>query len=51
VKITVCELPDSVSASAAAWSGLAGMLAGVETDLLVLPELAGIGSFWTSPTF
>jgi N-carbamoylputrescine amidase len=51
VKITICEHPDSTAESAAAWAGLRIILDSASTDLLVLPELAGIGSFWTIPKF
>jgi N-carbamoylputrescine amidase len=51
VKITICELPDSTAESALAWGELVAALADVQTDLLVLPELAGIDSFWRTPRF
>jgi len=51
VRITVCELPDDVSALEPAWDRLARALDAAPTNLLVLPELAGAGSFWTRPEF
>lgn len=50
MKITVCEFPDDVAEADRAWDQLARALE-EPTDLLVLPELAAAGSFWTQPTF
>lgn len=51
MKITVCDFPDAAAEAGPAWDDLARVLAAAPTDLLVLPELAGADSFWTSPDF
>lgn len=51
MKITVCEFPDDVAEVDRAWDHLARVLEAEPTDLLVLPELAAAGGFWTEPTF
>lgn len=51
MKITVCEFPDDVAEAGRAWDRLAQTLEAEPTDLLVLPELAAAGSFWTRPIF
>jgi N-carbamoylputrescine amidase len=51
MRITVCEFPDDAAAFDGAWDRLKQELDVKPTDLLVLPELAAAGSFWTSPTF
>jgi len=51
LKITVCELPDAIEAAGAAWDELEHHLQDHATDLLVLPELPAVGSFWTQREF
>ncbi|RKP52752.1 carbon-nitrogen hydrolase family protein [Trinickia fusca] len=51
MKLTVCELPDDPAAMDAAWDHLERTLKAEPTDVLVLPEFAGVSSFWTRPTF
>lgn len=51
MKLTVCELPDNPAAMDAAWDHLEYTLKAEPTDVLVLPEFAGVGSFWTRPVF
>lgn len=51
MKISVCEVPDEAMRDGAGWNGTMEMLAGAETDLLILPELAGARAFWTEPRF
>ncbi|QOZ67296.1 carbon-nitrogen hydrolase family protein [Bradyrhizobium arachidis] len=50
-RIATCEFPDRADAAKAAWHCLQDALFAEPVDLLVLPELAGVGSFWASPTF
>src|SRR6185369_4074168 len=49
--IATCEFPDRADLAAGMWQRLAGEFEKSPVDLLVLPELAGVDSFWTSPTF
>src|SRR5262245_66612696 len=49
--ISTCEFPDKADLAAGMWRRLAVELGKRPVDLLVLPELAGVGSFWSSPTF
>lgn len=51
MKTGVCELPDDPAAFRAAWDDLAARLADTPVDLLVLPEMAGVESFWQLPRF
>ncbi|WFU78195.1 carbon-nitrogen hydrolase family protein [Bradyrhizobium sp. CIAT3101] len=50
-RIATCEFPDRADAAKAAWQRLQDELSAQPADLLVLPELAGVDSFWASPTF
>jgi len=50
-RIATCEFPDRADEARAMWNRLASELARAPADLLVLPELAGVDSFWTSPVF
>jgi N-carbamoylputrescine amidase len=50
-RVATCEFPDQSSAAAAAWGRLEDEFARVPVDLLVLPELAGVDSFWENPDF
>ena len=51
-RIAVREMPDDAARLPAAWRALAAFLAAdPPADLLVLPELAGSGSFWQAPRF
>ena len=50
-RISTCEFPDTAELAAAMWQQLAGAFNDKPVDLLVLPELAGVDSFWSSPTF
>ena len=49
--IATCEFPDRADQAAEMWQRLAVEFDKSPVDLLVLPELAGVDSFWTSPTF
>jgi N-carbamoylputrescine amidase len=51
MRITVCEFPDDASEFVSAWERLTHVLDAEPTDLLVFPELAAAGSFWTRPKF
>lgn len=51
MKVAVCDLPDDLSVFDAAWARLERRLAETPVNLLVLPELAGLASFWVSPIF
>jgi N-carbamoylputrescine amidase len=50
-RIATCEFPDRADDAGAMWRRLEDQLAGTPVDLLVLPELAGVDSFWASPDF
>lgn len=50
-RVATCEFPDRADAATAMWRRLEAELAGTPVDLLVLPELAGVDSFWVSPDF
>jgi N-carbamoylputrescine amidase len=49
--ISTCEFPDKADLAGGMWRRLAVELGKNPVDLLVLPELAGVDSFWSSPTF
>ena len=49
--ISTCEFPDRADLAAGMWQRLAVEFDKSPVDLLVLPELAGVDSFWSSPTF
>jgi N-carbamoylputrescine amidase len=49
--ISTCEFPDRADLADGMWRRLAIELGKSPVDLLVLPELAGVDSFWSSPTF
>jgi N-carbamoylputrescine amidase len=49
--IATCDFPDRADQAAEMWQRLAVELARSPVDLLVLPELAGVDSFWSSPSF
>ena len=49
--VATCEFPDRADQADAMWQRLAAEFDKSPVDLLVLPELAGVDSFWTSPTF
>ena len=49
--IATCEFPDRADQADGMWQRLAVELGKSPVDLLVLPELAGVDSFWSSPTF
>jgi N-carbamoylputrescine amidase len=51
MRVSVCELPDDLAAFRAAWADIENRLARSPVDLLVLPELAGVESFWRLPAF
>ncbi|WP_439397178.1 hypothetical protein ACRQ5Q_08900 [Bradyrhizobium sp. PMVTL-01] len=51
IRVATCEFPDHRDMATAVWSRLESELAKAPVDLLVLPELAGIDSFWESPVF
>lgn len=51
MRITVCEVPDKALSDGAAWKSLLAALAGTQTDVLVLPELAGTRAFWVKRQF
>jgi N-carbamoylputrescine amidase len=48
--IATCEFPDRADLAAGMWQRLAGEFEKSPVDLLVLPELAGVDSFWPTPT-
>lgn len=50
-RIATCEFPDRAADAKSMWRFLEDGLAGTPVDLLVLPELAGVDSFWESPDF
>ena len=50
-RISTCEFPDSADLAAEMWQRLAAGFDDRPVDLLVLPELAGVDSFWSSPTY
>lgn len=49
--ISTCEFPDHADLAGEMWQRLAVELNRKPVDLLVLPELAGVDSFWSSPIF
>ena len=49
--VAACEFPDRADLATGMWRRLAVELGQSPVDLLVLPELAGVDSFWSSPTF
>jgi N-carbamoylputrescine amidase len=49
--ISTCEFPDQADMAAGMWRRLAIEIGKKPVDLLVLPELAGVDSFWSNPTF
>lgn len=50
-RIATCDFPDRAADAKAMWRLLEDRLAETPVDLLVLPELAGVDSFWTSRDF
>ncbi|MBR0866520.1 N-carbamoylputrescine amidase [Bradyrhizobium diazoefficiens] len=50
-RVATCEFPDRTDEVSAMWRRLERELAKAPVDLLVLPELAGVDSFWGSPVF
>lgn len=50
-RISTCEFPDRADAAEPAWRRLQDELSDKPVDLLVLPELAGVDSFWARPRF
>ncbi|NLS68235.1 carbon-nitrogen hydrolase family protein [Bradyrhizobium brasilense] len=50
-RVASCEFPDRAYEAGAMWRRLEGELTKAPVDLLVLPELAGVDSFWESPVF
>lgn len=50
-RIATCEFPDRAADAKAMWRRLEAELVGTPVDLLVLPEFAGVDSFWTNPDF
>lgn len=50
-RIATCEFPDCAGDAGAMWRRLEDQLAATPVDLLVLPELAGVDSFWVNPHF
>lgn len=49
--VATCEFPDRADLAEGMWRRLAVAFERQPVDLLVLPELAGVDSFWSSPTF
>jgi N-carbamoylputrescine amidase len=49
--ISTCEFPDQADLADEMWQRLGIEFENKPVDLLVLPELAGVDSFWSSPTF
>src|SRR6266700_6557883 len=50
-RISTCEFPDRADLAAEMWQRLTVEFDERPVDLLVLPELAGVDSFWSRPTF
>jgi len=50
-RLATCEFPDRADAAKQMWRRLEEGLGKAPVDLLVLPELAGVDSFWTIPVF
>jgi N-carbamoylputrescine amidase len=50
-RIATCDFPDRAADAKAMWGRLEDKLARAPVDLLVLPEFAGVDSFWSSPDF
>jgi N-carbamoylputrescine amidase len=50
-RISTCEFPDRADLAVEMWQRLTVEFDERPVDLLVLPELAGVDSFWSSPTF
>jgi N-carbamoylputrescine amidase len=51
LRVATCEFPDRANAAKAMWRRLESELGEAPVDLLVLPELAGVDSFWTNSDF
>ena len=49
--VATCEFPDQADQADTMWQRLAAEFKESPVDLLVLPELAGVDSFWASPIF
>jgi len=50
-RVATCEFPDQAEEATAMWRRLENELTETPVDLLVLPELAGVDSFWSNPVF
>ena len=50
-RVATCDFPDRAEAAGETWRLLRRELERRPVDLLVLPELAGVDSFWESPVF
>jgi N-carbamoylputrescine amidase len=50
-RLATCEFPDEAASAEAMWRCLERTLTQRPVDLLVLPELAGVDSFWGSSLF
>lgn len=50
-RLATCDFPDRADQADQMWQRLAAEFAASPVDLLVLPELAGVDSFWSSPIF
>jgi N-carbamoylputrescine amidase len=50
-RLATCDFPDRADQAAEMWQRLAAEFKKSPADLLVLPELAGVDCFWSSPTF
>ena len=51
MRVTVCELPHEAAALAAAWDALRAHTAAHASQLLLLPELAGVEPLWAGERF
>ncbi|QHP66381.1 carbon-nitrogen hydrolase family protein [Bradyrhizobium sp. LCT2] len=50
-RVATCEFPDRINEVPAMWRRLESEFAKAPVDLFVLPELAGVDSFWENPVF
>lgn len=51
LRVATCDFPDRAEAAGMMWRRLEDAFVNKPVDLLVLPELAGVDSFWASPDF
>src|SRR5882672_8061470 len=51
MRVTICELPHDPAALAVAWAGLCRHTAEQRSELVLLPEFAGVAPFWEGEQF